>query len=100
MPTKAKLTDAQFSALSTLADYGPKTGTEVFMPAAMDGSRRTKLECNVLTAPTLARLETAGLVSVARGPTYRPKNAVGNSGRVRRDVTITITEAGREALKP
>lgn len=35
-----------------------------------------------------------------QGPTYRPKNAVGNSGRVRRDVTITITEAGREALKP
>lgn len=93
-----KLTDAQFSALHTLAEFGPKGGTEIRMPPAMDGTRRIKLECNILTAPTLARLEGEGLVSVARGEASAPKNAVGKSGHLRRPVTITITEAGRAAL--
>lgn len=93
-----KLTDAQFSALHTLAEYGPKFGTEIRMLPAMDGSRRVKLECHLLTAATLARLEADGLVSVERGETSAPKNAVGKSSHARRPVTITITEAGRSAL--
>ncbi len=93
-----QLTDAQFSALHTLAEFGPKTGTEVRMAPAMDGSRRIKLECHFLTAPTLAKLEAEGLVAVERGPASAPKNAVGKSGHARRPLTITITDAGRAAL--
>ena len=93
-----KLTDAQFSALHTLAEFGPKTGTEVRMPPAMDGSRRIRLECNILTAPTLAALEAGGLVSVERGEAAAPKNAVGKRGHARRPITIAITDAGRSAL--
>lgn len=92
------LTDAQFSALHTLAEFGPKAGTEILMPAAMDGSRRVKLECHILTAPTLAKLEAAGLVTVERGTIAAPKDAVGRSGRQRRAITIAITGAGRAAL--
>jgi DNA-binding MarR family transcriptional regulator len=93
-----KLTDAQFSALHTLAEFGPKTGTEVRMAPAMDGTRRIKLECHFLTAPTLARLEADGLVSVARGEAAAPINAVGKLGHARRQITISITDAGRSAL--
>ncbi len=97
-PGVMKLTDAQYSALHTLAEFGPKTGTEVRMAPAMDGSRRIKLECHFLTAPTLARLEADGLVSVERGPLRRPTDAVGKSGHARRPITIAITDAGRAAL--
>ena len=93
-----KITDAQFSALHTLAEFGPKAGMEVLLPHAMDGSRRTKLECNVLTAPTLARLEADGLVLVSRKPIATPMNAVGKRGHERRHITISITDAGRAAL--
>lgn len=93
-----KLTDAQFSALHTLAEFGPKTGTEVRLAPAMDGSRRIKLECHFLTAPTLAKLETDGLVSVVRTSLPTPTNAVGKSGHARRSLTINITDAGRAAL--
>lgn len=93
-----KLTDAQFGALCTLNDHGPRTGTEVRMPPAMDGTRRIKLECHFMTAPTLAKLEEAGLVSVVRGDASRPVDAVGRRGHARREITIQITEAGRAAL--
>lgn len=58
-----KLTDAQFSALHTLAEFGAKEGMEVLMPPAMDGSRRIKVECYLATGPTIARLEAAGLIT-------------------------------------
>jgi hypothetical protein len=95
-----KLTDAQAGALHTLAQFGPKQGVEVRMPPAMDGSRRIKLECHIMNAPTLAKLEASGLVSVVREQLPTPKNAVGKSGHARRSVTISITEAGRAALAP
>jgi DNA-binding MarR family transcriptional regulator len=95
-----KLTDAQFSALHTLAEFGPKAATEVRMPPAMDGSRRIKLECHFLTAPTLARLEQGGLVSVQRSEPSAPVNAVGKRGHARRSLTISITDAGRAAVAP
>lgn len=92
------LSPAQFSALHTLREFGPKTAVEVVLPAAMDGTRKTRLEWNVATAPTLAKLEAAGYVKVARKPMPTIRNAVGKSGHPRRALTIEITEAGRNAL--
>lgn len=93
-----KLSAAQFGALHTLAEFGPKTATEVVLPPAMDGKRRVKLEWNVATAPTLAKLEDAGFVSVERQDAGHPTNAVGIRGRKRIALTIAITDAGRAAL--
>lgn len=93
-----KLTDAQFSALHTLAEFGPKTAVEVKMPPKMDGTQRIKLESNILTSPTLAALEASGLVKVERKPLPTPVNAVGKRGHQRRHLDIAITEAGRAAL--
>jgi hypothetical protein len=64
----------------------------------MDGTRRVKLECHFLTAPTLAKLEASGLVAVERGLAEAPRNAVGKPGHMRRPLTIKITDAGRDAL--
>jgi hypothetical protein len=93
-----KLTDAQFSALHTLREFGPKEGVEVRMAPAMDGSRKIKLECNILTAPTLAKLEAEGLVAVDRVTVPTPVNAVGKRGHARSALTIKITDAGRLVL--
>jgi DNA-binding MarR family transcriptional regulator len=93
-----KISDAQFSVLHTLRESGPKTATEVILPPSMDGTRKTKLEWNVATGLTLAKLEAAGLVVVAREPLPRVKNAVGRYGHPRRSLTISITDKGRLAL--
>ena len=93
-----KLTDAQFGVLHTLRSFGPKEAIEVLGPLGMDGKRKTKLEWNVASGPTLAALEAAGLVAVQRMPTTAPKNAVGKRGKTRRVLRIAITDKGREAL--
>lgn len=93
-----KLSASQSGALYALRDYGPKDAVEVAGPPGMDGSRKMKLECHLMSMPTLNRLEQLGAISVERGEFYRLKNAVGKSGLRRRDLRITITEAGRAAL--
>lgn len=93
-----KLTPAQHGTLHTLKEFGPQSAVEVLMPPAMDGSKRVKLEWHCATGPTLAALESAGLVRVSRKPIEAPKNAVGKRGHKRRALTISITDAGRAAL--
>ena len=93
-----KLSDTQFGVLYTLREHGPQDVVEVFRAPAMDGSRKSRIEGFLLTAPTLDRLERNGMVSVDRGETYHLKNAVGKPGLMRRNLHITITDAGRAAL--
>lgn len=94
-----KLSPAQFATLHTLFEFGPKTAMEVLAPADMSGKRKAKLEWNVASAPTLASLEAAGLVSVERRPVDAPSNAFGKLGHPRRALTIAITDKGRLAIK-
>lgn len=89
-----KLSDAQFGVLSTLNEFGPVNAVEIEGSLGMDGTRKAKLECHVLNAATLAKLEDAGLVAVSRGTTYRPTDATGRKGRPRRNVCISITADG------
>lgn len=93
-----KLSDAQWGALRQIVDHGPISAEEIVMPPAMDGSRRTKLQCHCLSQATLQRLETAGLVTVTRTPEARPVNAVGRAGHRRNAITVQITDAGRAAV--
>ena len=93
-----KLSPAQFATLHTLAEYGPKEAIEVRMTASMDGRRKVKLEWNVASGVALATLEDAGLVYVLRKEMPRPVNAVGVAGLPRRALTISISDAGRDAL--
>ncbi len=93
-----KLSDTQFGVLGTLREHGPQDVVEVLGPPDMRGSRKAKIEGFLLTAPTLDCLERNGLVAVQRGEFYRLKNAVGKSGLRRRNLRITITDAGRAAL--
>lgn len=93
-----KLTPAQFGVLHALDQFGSKPAVEVLHAPSMDGKRKVKLEWNGTLISTLEALEGAGLVSVARSPVYRKKNAVGKPGLPRRDITISITEIGRAAL--
>lgn len=92
------LSDAQYCALTTVRDHGPINAQEVLQPPKMDGSRKVKLECHVLTAPTLKKLEGGGYVAVSRGEVYRKEDATGRKGNARRNVCISITAEGREAL--
>lgn len=92
-----KLSPAQFGLLRTLREFGPQSAIEVAMPPAMDGSACTKIEGNIAAA-TLNRLLDAGMVSVERKLLPRLVNAVGKPGRRRVSLTISITDAGREAL--
>ncbi len=92
-----RLSDAQFGALWQLIDHGPVIAEEIVLSQAMDGSRRTKLQCHLLTAATLSRLEAEGLVAVQRCPAQRPVNAAGKAGHRRNLLTIDITDAGRAA---
>jgi len=89
-----KLSDAQFGALSTIHNHGPINAVEVAGPADMSGKRKIKLECHVLNAATLAKLEGDGLVAVTRGEIYRPTDATGRKGHPRRNVCISITSDG------
>ncbi len=93
-----KLSDAQYGALRTLSEFGPKEAIEVVGPVRMDGKRDVKLQWNVATGQTLRKLEDARLVEVVRIDLGRPLNAVGVAGRARRRLTISITDAGREAI--
>lgn len=93
-----KLSDAQWGALQSIVDHGPICGDEIVMPPAMDGSRRTKLQCARLTKATMERLEADGLVIVTRVPEARPINAVGKAGHRRNSVMVHITDAGRAAV--
>lgn len=93
-----KLTDAAFNALHTVNETGVQTAVEVRGAASMDGKRKTKLQWNVATAPTLAALESVGYVRVERSEPTCPIDAVGKRGHARRMLKITITDAGREAL--
>lgn len=93
-----RLTDAQFGVLSSLLDHGPSKGVLSSGPPTMDGTRKAKLECHLMTYPTLLKLEALGLVSVYRGEVRRAANAVGKRGTPKRDVVITLTDKGREAL--
>ena len=99
MATKVKLSNAQWGALHQLADFGPIEAKEIVMPPAMDGSRRTKLDCHYFTAATLSMLETAGLVAVMRNQAARPTNACGKAGHQRIALVIHITDEGRNALE-
>lgn len=92
-----KLTDAQFGALSSLSDHGPQELIEVHGSRGMDGKRKITVQ-GIMTAPTLARLEQAHLVSVDRSGGTRPVNAVGKAGHLRFSLTVSITDAGRAAL--
>lgn len=92
-----KLTPAQFGALSTLAQFGPKDLTEVHGPSGMDGKRKITVQ-GIMSAPTLAKLEQAGFVKVNRGISSRPVNAVGKPGHLRFPLRVEITETGRQAL--
>ncbi len=93
-----KLTDAQIGVLHTLHEFGPKSAVEKFLPPAMDGSRKIKLECHIMAYPTLKRLEDAALVSVNRDAVHRPTDAVGRAGNARRSIIIEITDKGRSVL--
>lgn len=93
-----KLTPSQLGVLDTLATFHPVAGVEVRLPPSMDGTRKIKLECHLMNATTLAKLESAGLVAVQRDDWTRPKDAIGKNGHARRTVTIEITDAGRSAL--
>ena len=93
-----KLSDAQWGALRQIVDFGPISGEEVVMPPAMDGSRRTKLQCTCLTKATMERLEADGLVIVTRVAEPRPTNAVGKAGHRRNSVMVHITDTGRAAV--
>lgn len=93
-----KLSNAQFGALSTLNDYGQKAAIEVIGPPAMNGNRYIKLECHFMATKTMAALEEARLIHVARQPGTAPKDAVGRKGKTRRKVIIAITDKGRAAL--
>lgn len=92
------LSDAQYCALTSVRDHGPINAQEVLQPPAMDGSRKVKLECHLMAAPTLAKLEAAGFVSVSRGEIYRKSDATGRKGNKRRSVCISITDDGIAAL--
>lgn len=92
-----KLTDAQACALYTLAEHGPQDMTEVHGPRGMDGRRKISVQ-GIMSAPTLARLEQSGLVSVDRGNGSRPVNAVGKAGHARFQLRVSITAAGRAAV--
>lgn len=94
-----KMSDAQFGALNTLREFGPKEAIEVVMPPSMDGREKVRLEWNVASSATLAKLEAAGLVVVNRQSIGRPSNAVGKRGHERRKLTISISDAGRMALE-
>lgn len=96
--TKEKLSDAQWSVLAHIEAHGPFKALEVMGPRKMDGSRKIKIESNVLNVATLDNLSRRGLVHVERGETRRPVNAVGKSGHARTDLTISLTEAGRAAI--
>lgn len=93
-----KISDSLHGALCTLREYGPAKGVEVRMPPAMDGTRRIKLECHLMSAPQLSKLEAAGYVTVERSEAFAPVNAVGKRGNLRRHVVIAITDAGRAAI--
>ena len=97
-PDAMKLSDGQFGALSTLAQFGPKTAVQIAGPVGMDGKRKLSLQWNVATAATLTKLVDAGLAVVVPGEIERPTDATGRKGRPRRTLTISITEAGRAAL--
>jgi hypothetical protein len=93
-----KLTPAQFATLHTLSEFGVKEAVEVLQSPDMAGRRKVKLQWNVASAPTLAALETAGLVAVERTEPIRPRDATGKRGLPRRMLKIEITDAGRAAL--
>jgi hypothetical protein len=93
-----RITDSQFGALCTLRDFGPNEGEEILLPRGMDGTRKTRLSCNLMVGPMLSRMEAQGLIRVERGEYHAPKNAVGKSGQPRRPIVISITDKGRTAL--
>lgn len=92
------LSDAQFSALTTVRDHGPINAQEVLQPPKMDGSRAVKLECHVMSAPTLVKLEAAKFIAVSRGEIYQKADATGRKGNKRRNVCISVTADGLAAL--
>lgn len=96
--TPVKLSAAQFGVLDGLARFGPANAVEVTLPPSIDGKRKTRLEWNMATGPTLEKLVAAGLVHVARNPMPIVRNAVGKKGHHRTALTITITDDGRRAL--
>lgn len=93
-----KLSPAQFATLHTLAQYGAKQAVEVHGPRGMDGKRKVTLQWNVANAVTLAKLEDAKLVTVARDEGERPVSAIGKRGHRRVNLVIAINDAGRAAL--
>jgi hypothetical protein len=92
------LSDAQYGALTTVRDHGPINAQEVFQPPKMSGERRVRLECHVMSAPTLAKLEAAKFVAVSRGEIYQKADATGRKGNKRRNVCISVTADGLAAI--
>lgn len=93
-----KITDAQLGVLWQIAEHGPLAAIEVMGPPKIDGSRKIKIECHALNAATLDSLCRNGLVTVERGSTSRPANAVGKLGHARTPITVLLTDAGRAAI--
>lgn len=89
-----KLSDAQFGALHQLREFGPINTVEIAGPPGMDGKRKTKLDTGKLTAATLSKLVSLGLVAIVHGEIYRPTDATGRKGHPRRNVCISITTKG------
>lgn len=89
-----KLSDAQFGALHQLREFGPINTFEIAGPADMSGKRKTKLDTGQLSAATLSKLVTMGLVAVSHGEIFRPTDATGRKGHPRRPVCISITADG------
>ena len=98
MAEKKKISDAQWGVLWQIAEHGPLAAIEVMGPPRMDGSRRIKIECHALNAATLDSLCRNGFVTVERGDTARPKDAVGKAGHARTQITILLTDAGRNLI--
>lgn len=89
-----KISDAQHGVLHQLREFGPINTVEIAGPPDMSGKRKTKLETSKVSAATLAKLVSMGLVAVSRGEVYRPTDATGRKGHPRRNVCISITADG------
>jgi hypothetical protein len=98
MTKKHRLSDAQLGVLWQLDGQGPIKAEEILGFSKKIGARTAALCCPQMTMATMKRLEAEGLILVQRARAPRPVNAVGKAGRLRNTLTISITEAGREAL--
>lgn len=93
-----RISDAQHGVLHQIKEFGPINTSEVYGPRDMAGKRKVKLETGKLTAATLDKLVSLGLVAVSRGKAYRPTDATGRRGHERCPICISITVDGLAKL--